>query len=337
MSATARRCANRLSQVVRSVGLVAALLPLAGWLLAAGPVQAAFSYDALNARLPIVRQHSYIVNAKVRPLLFWIGRDNIGDARLTWREAPDGRRGFELMIGSDPARAPRRINRWGFIVEELGPGQADVFGLMKESNEQTMRAAEAQIARQDGLSVFKVIRTTIVGDRAVSGSRTLQVSSDLTYRNLDSLLALIPPQLHNIWTLDLPAGTQKGFLVSMDSLLRASAEPCRADDHPGRDLPAVPFVYGQTLYDLSLLSCRYEAVLKTTTGTFAEVVEGRFEVKNRVTKYETKFRVFYGASGELAGLPVRVIFRPRWWMELELLLDRPTRSTVYRADVLWHQ
>jgi hypothetical protein len=31
----------------------------------------------------------------------------------------------------------------------------------------------------------------------------------------------------------------------------------------------------------------------------------------------------YGASGELCGVPVRAVFRPRWWMEVELLLDLP--------------
>jgi hypothetical protein len=46
-------------------------------------------------------------------------------------------------------------------------------------------------------------------------------------------------------------------------------------------------------------------------------------VRNRTTHDETKFRVVYGASGELCGVPVRAVFRPRWWMEVELLLDRP--------------
>jgi hypothetical protein len=271
-----------------------------------------------------------MVNAKVRPLLlFWIGRDNIGDARLTWREASSGHRAFELLIGSDPTRAPRRINRWGFIVEELNPGKAEILGLMKESNEQTIEDAEAQIARQADVSIFKALRTTITGSHAVTGVMTVPAPAHLTYRELDSFLALIPVEPHSIRTLELPSGTQIGFLVAMDSLISASVGPCQGRSGNGSDrVSAVPFVYSQTLYDLSLLSCTYAPSLRTKAGIFADVVEGRFQVRNRTTKDETKFGVSYGTSGALLGLPVRAVFRPRWWMEIELLLDRSAGGAI---------
>jgi hypothetical protein len=195
---------------------------------------------------------------------------------------------------------------------------------MKESNEQTIEEAKAQTARQDGdVSAFRAARTTIVGNRVVSGTMTVQAPAHLTYRDLDALLALIPPEPPRVRTLELPPGTQKGFLVALDSLIRTSVGPCRsADDVDANDVPAVPYVYNQTLYDLSLLSCDHEPELRTKTGTFAEVVDARFQVKNRTTKHETKFRLFYGTSGELRELPVRAVFRPRWWMEIELVLDR---------------
>jgi hypothetical protein len=273
--------------------------------LASDRQQTAFSNGALGARIPIVREHSYIVNAKVRPALFWIGRNNIGGARLTWRKGANGRRAFEFLIGSDPARAPRHINRWGFIVEELNADNAEVLGVMRESNEETIEEAEAHTAQQDGhLNVFKVARTTIEGNTAVSGTMKVHGPAHLTYRDLDALLALIPAQPPDVRTLELPAGTQKGFLVAMDTLMHDSAAACRN---------TVPYVYNRTIYDLSLLSCDYEP---------QDIVVGRFLVKNRSTKRETKFRVSYGTSGELAGVPVRAVFRPRWWMEIELLLDR---------------
>jgi hypothetical protein len=292
---------------------------------AAEPLQqTAFSHDALSARLPVVREHSYVVNARVRPLLlFWIGRDNVGGARITWRADSGGRRAFELLVGSDPARAPRRINRWGFIVEELNADKAEILGVMKESNEQTIEEAEAQIKRQDGdVTVFKAARTTITGSRSVGGLMTVHAPGHLTYHQLDALLALIPAEPPGLRTVELPSGTQKGFLIAMESLIRTGVGPCSADHDGARKVPAVSYVYNQTLYDLSLLSCGYEPELLTATGTFAGVVDGRFQVRNRRTKYETKFRVFYGTSGELREVPVRAVFKPRWWMEVELVLDR---------------
>jgi hypothetical protein len=175
------------------------MLCLAASVPTSEPVQTTFSSDAFSARVPVVRQVAYVVNAKVRPLLlFWIERDNIGDARLTWRENEGGHRAFEFLIGSDPARAPRHINRWGYIAEELHPGKAEVLGLMKESNEQTIEDAEAQLARQLDGSVFKVSRTTISGSRAVTGMNTVTAPAHLTYREIDSFLALIPSESRTI-------------------------------------------------------------------------------------------------------------------------------------------
>ena len=133
-----------------SLGLVvlaAVVLCLAASALGSAPVQSSFSRDALSAGVPVLREHSYVVHAKVRPLLlFWITRDNIGEARLTWREGDDGRRAFEFLVGSDPARAPRHINRWGFIVEVLSGNKAEILGVMKGSREETIEEAEAQLS-----------------------------------------------------------------------------------------------------------------------------------------------------------------------------------------------
>jgi hypothetical protein len=307
------------------VGRVGLAMPVILCLAVAAPrpaaVQGGFSRDALNASVPVIREHSYAVNARVRPLLlFWIGRDNVGEARLTWRKGPNGRRAFEFLVGSDPARAPRHINRWGFIVEVLDGDKADVLGVMTGSREETIEEAEAQLARQGDTSTFKASRTTIDASRAVSGSMTIEAPSHLTFRDLDALLAFIPAEPISRRTLVLPAGTQKGFLVAMDSLIRDSVGPCRYGR--AKRVPTIHYVYNQTVYDLSLLSCDYQSELRTKTDTFANVVDARFQVKDRQTKSETKFRVVYGTSGDLRQIPVRVVFRPRWWMEIELELDR---------------
>jgi hypothetical protein len=192
---------------------------------------------------------------------------------------------------------------------------------MKESNEQTMEEAEARLRQPDGdVSVFKVSRATISGGRAVGGLMTVHAPSGLTYHELDALLQLIPAEPAGLRTVELPLGTQPGFLTAMESLVRQTVGPCTAGDSV-RELRAIPYVYNQTLYDLSLSSCKREPELRTSTGTFADVVDGRFRLRNRRTNNETTFRLFYGASGGLRALPIRALFRPRWWLEVELVLD----------------
>ena len=158
--------------------------------------QHAFPSGAPGAQLPIVREARYVVNARIRPLaVFWVGRDDVGDARFTWRQDSSGRRAYQLLVGSDPVRTPRQINRWGFIAEEIHEGRAEVLGFMKGSNEETLdaAAANAEADQQSGTaSTFKAVRTTVTGNRAVTGSLTFRAPPTLTYRHLDELIGIIP-------------------------------------------------------------------------------------------------------------------------------------------------
>src|SRR5215831_18441297 len=95
--------------------------------------------------LPLVAEHKYRMLARVRPLLFWISKDNVGGARVRWRGDDNGAFGIELLIGSDPHRAPRQINRWGYIAEDVQGADAHVLGLMKRSEEQSIAEAESRL------------------------------------------------------------------------------------------------------------------------------------------------------------------------------------------------
>lgn len=317
---------------------VLAILALGG-LLAGGqtPVaaqQPGFSSASLTERLPVEKVEAYTVNVKIRPLLlFWIGRDDVGEATITWRQATETHKSYEFIIGSDPKRAPRQINRWGFVVEELHGDNAEVLGIMKESGEQTLAEAEAKVASEGSVSTYKAARTTIDGGRAVSGVITMQAPSGLTYRDLDSLLALLPAEAPERKTLTLPAGTQKGFLVALESLMASSFGPCLPPDGRGhKAVPAVRYLYNQTLFDLSLESCRFDDAYHTGSASYSDIVDGRFKLRNLTTKNVTTFHLAYGTAGELRGVPVRAMFRPRWWMEIELERARPSAARLTSID-----
>src|SRR5690242_2607993 len=127
------------------------------------PPQADFSRDALDRRAPVVAQRSYRLKAGVRLLLFWIRRDDVGDATLTWRAGPGEHRILEFLVGSDPERAPRHINRWGFIAEEVRPPDVDLLGIMSKSDEQSVDDARSRVEAEgkDAKHPYVAIRTTI--------------------------------------------------------------------------------------------------------------------------------------------------------------------------------
>src|SRR5512134_3803945 len=134
----------------------------------------------------VVREARYKMSAGIRPLyVFWIRAGNVGAGRILWREDGDGRRGFELLIGSDPRRAPRKINRWGWEREDAGPDGAVLLGLMRKTDEDSLEEAKAELSREgEGGYVYKAIRSRVADDSVRSENTLLRVARDFTYRDL---------------------------------------------------------------------------------------------------------------------------------------------------------
>lgn len=305
--------ASSAASVVAVALTTVAVLPLPATQGAADP--------ARGTDMPIVREAHFVVNARIRPLLFWMGRDDVGGAQMTWRAAGgDTRRAIELLIGSDPARTPRQINRWGFIAEQVRGTSGEVVGVMKGSSDETFDEARANVGQDEAGSLMRAVRTTIDGNRAVTHVSSFVAPPSVTYHQLDAVLAMWPAGSNVTRSFDLPPGTEKGFLLAMTRLTARSAEACRSG---ARTVPSatLSYLYAQTVYDLTLASCEYKPRLQTGNGTWTDIVDGRFQVRSRRTGEVTTFEVSYGPSRDWWQVPVRAVFRPRWWMEVELLLD----------------
>jgi hypothetical protein len=274
--------------------------------------------------LPVVAVHHYRVLARVRPLLVWISRDNVGDGRITWRNAGAGSMGLELLIGSDPARAPRRINRWGYLAEQVVGGQTTVLGVMTQSTERSIEDGENGIRVQSGSGthLFKAIRSTIADGRTSAGVTTLRVQHDVTYRDVESLLAMVPPGGDAPTpTVVLPAGTRPGFLSAVAELMHQSIERRRASTTEPR-VAGVRYVYNALFHQLELRSVESLATSQIGGRTFYDVLRGRFETVNEATGDRTRFEITYGASGELTAVPIHLVYQPRWWFRVELFLAK---------------
>jgi hypothetical protein len=278
--------------------------------------------------MPVVAEHKYRMLAKVRPLLFWISKDDVGGARISWRGDEEGSFGVDLLIGSDPLRAPRKINRWGYIAEQVRGSEARVIGVMKQSNEQSVKEAESQLDKDgQGGFVYRAIQGTATANQARAGVTTVRVERDLTFRDITPLQTLDAAAAPNgdERSVPLPAGTRPGFLVALHEQIdrtvngyKRSGDAFRASRTP------VQYVYYGVFYDLTMKSSE---LLKTVTidgRTYTNVARGDFEIRNRSNGETTRFQLTYGTSGPLAGIPVHAIYQPRWWFEVQLFLDEKT-------------
>src|SRR6266478_2788215 len=80
-------------------------------------IQAALQHttELMQAPLHVDEQFEYTMTARLRLLLFWVGKDDVGGGYIRRATLPRDPASdvIELLIGSDPAKAPRAINRWG--------------------------------------------------------------------------------------------------------------------------------------------------------------------------------------------------------------------------------
>ncbi|MBI4263465.1 MAG: hypothetical protein HY657_03735 [Acidobacteria bacterium] len=314
------------------VGVVALPFGLATQAVSATRDDAAPVVPWRVSRLPVVANHHYRMAAKVRPLLlFWIGRDNVGAAHVVWRRSPEGT-GFELLIGSDPTLAPRHINRWGYIAEEVRGPEASLLGVMKQSNEQSLEEAKSRVAQEaeEGQYVFKAIQSTATVDKASSAITTVRLTHDFTFREVDAVLDIVEREgAHaKVRRVSLQKDTRPGFLVALTELIHrnVTAYSSPAAHEAARKAIAVPYIYNGTLCDLTLRASDRRRTTEIGSRSYEDVIHARFEARNRVTGKTTEFELSYGASGSLAEIPVHAVYRPRWWLQVELFLDQADRS-----------
>jgi hypothetical protein len=258
-----------------------------------------------------VERHHYLIAARIRPLLvFWIGRSGVGDAIVTRRLSP-GEATYALLIGSDPDRAPRHINRWGYLKEEIRGADAQLIGLMTESDEDSLEEAEANIKKQaHGDHPFKIIRATVKGEQAQSLVTSIDAPYDYNFRQLQTVLDLAlresPPGKTR--TIRLPPGTRPGFLAALADAMHTSTGP-------------ITYVYHGRIYELRQTDARTIPDLRIARASYGRAIAADFLITNTQNGEQTRFSMTYGAEGRFAEVPLKASYQPRWWMEVNLTLD----------------
>ncbi len=258
-----------------------------------------------------VERHHYVIAARIRPLLvFWIGRSGVGDAIVTRRLSP-GEATYALLIGSDPDRAPRRINRWGYIKEEIRGAEARLIGLMTESDEDSIEEAEANIKKQaHGDHPFKIIRATVDGEQAQSLVTSIGAPYDYNFRQLQTVLdlALRESPQGKPRTIRLPPGTRPGFLAALADAMHTPTGP-------------IAYVYHGRIYELRRTDARTIPDLRIAGASYGRAIAADFTITSTHDGEQTRFSMTYGTEGRFAEVPLRVSYQPRWWMEVNLTLD----------------
>ena len=265
-----------------------------------------------------VAERSYNVAARVRVLLFWTGRHDQGRARIGWSSSADGTRRTELLIGTDPDLAFRHLNRWGYLSETTCAAGAEIVGLMTAADEASIEEAQARLESTAGGSAYRAIRTRITNHAATADLFRLSTNETFTYRDASTLFARLPVAGAQR-NLSMPADADPGLLAATSQLIaQAVVDAGRSSRNVSRARRR--YVYAATTYELALASSAMKRDILIGESHYGPAVEATFAILNLSTGETTEFALTAGTAGDLAGVPLRIVYRPRWWLELELTL-----------------
>ena len=267
------------------------------------------------------KEYAYTMNVGARPMLFWISWKNVGGGRISWIEKTDGGKGLELLIGSDPARAPRKINRWGYIAEQVSGSSSELVGIMTQSDEQSVEQAQSNIGQSSRIYAFKAIRCQSSGSEAQSFTIPLQWPEDFTYRDVSMLLSRIPAADSSMRHLKIPAGVDPGFLFAVKGMIEENVEKYRSSGELLNSVKPRRYIYNASLFALSMASSKFLNRMTLSGHEYQKLLESKFEARNDATGKTSSFSITYGTESPISKIPIRILYQPRWWFRAELVLD----------------
>jgi hypothetical protein len=257
-------------------------------------------------------EHRYRIVGKLRMAVIWAKHDDIGSARMTWR-SDSSSSALTLMVGSDPQRAPRSLNKWGYLREEVRPDRTEVFTVRSLGGSESFSATG--YAGSEG-PLFGA-SCSAISNTDVTGAKTTVSAAGVTYRMFDRLLdriALAPRWQGKHSTR--PEGADAGFLTALQHVIRAG----RNDSTSAKAGP-ITYIYNGTIYDLTIQESRQLG--RTTVGsrTFAQLIRTDMSVRNRTSEEISKFAVTYSPDRTGTPLPIQIFCQPNFWLGVELRLD----------------
>jgi len=292
-----------------------------------------------------LEQFDYIMTARVRLLLFWAGADDVGGGYIRRQISTDNppSKLFQLVIGSDPGKAPRNINRWGAAWEMLARSpsadSSTFFGFMKVSSGTSMAAMQKELAKEkQGES--KYLFSATISEARPSGSFSKVVpfpsDQDFTIHQLDQAapavfdrLSIPGGVLRSVDASTMKAcGRAEGFLSSISDLIDDALQ--------GKRGQTLCYVFNGERFSLKITQATpvpQETVQLTLhdephkyARTYHDLLSLRFDNYNETQKKDSGFDLLVGTTGKLRGMPVRISYQPNWWFQVVLNLKTPETS-----------
>ncbi len=291
-------------------------------------------------------QHDYVVTAAVRILLFWVSRDDVGQGYIRIGTHPDdpATEIIQLLMGSDPAKAPLGINNWGAATEvwRRSDGSAAFFGFMKAPKDDSMGGARQEVSREKENQRFQYqgIISRVSDGRLISVTVPISSSTDFTLHQLPLTRQMVleqlktttrPPRILEAGSADGCAGGN-GFLFTVRELMTAA--------RTGQKTPITRcYSYLSGRYTMALrgleslpemkIALKMRGANSKVERTYRNLRKADFRIVNLTNGNLTDFKMVFGDSGDLKGIPVQIEYQPNWWIRITISL-KPGEKPIAR-------
>lgn len=287
-------------------------------------------------------QYDYEMTARVRLILFWAGKENVGGGYVRRGWAPEQSAELvQVLFGSDPAKAPRAINRWGAGTEVFrmhsnsrddSTGYSAFFGFMKSSQGKSVSEMQGELSKESahGQHRFSAILSRVDSGRALSLVVPMQSSVDYNLHQLEEAQSYVFEEFLSSGRplKKIPSAQQcprnAGFLGTVAELIDVALA--------GQKTPVtLCYVYDAQVHNLTLRSVA--PVNKLTVRThpdhstkesaaveksYTNLLEAEFLSESKQSGKHSNFNLVLGTSGTLRGIPVQIRYQPNWWFQVVL-------------------
>lgn len=294
-------------------------------------------------------RYRYGMRGSVRILIFWLGKDGVGGGYISRLKATTADSavdivGVEVLFGSDPDRVPGQANRWGYARElafwrkqSLAEPKLErtLFeGFMSKSSEESLAQVRRNEADQhkDQTSPYEGLVSNVEPTEARAEIRRFRSSKSVNFKNPDPvgkqferlLSGADPDETRQLDNSNSRYDEPLGFLSAIDSFV---SQALRIGDNSKAlsqlEGKTVHYAYNARLYFLELDDTKLNRKFKLNNGRhFRNVVKLAFKVTRAENGERHKFAVWTPIEGDMKGVPIRVEDRPRWWLKVELNLEK---------------
>lgn len=309
--------------------------------------------------------YHYRMTGRVRLLLFWIGKEDVGGGSITFsdRFLPSAQlkaEGIEVLFGSNPKQVPGGINRWGYGQEwaywkvppdaSEGELQYTVFtGFMRHSDEEALSEvyASRQHEQSSQLYWYDGIESVVRRGESVSSLRHFAEPQEFDYQQSELVqsayrqrLGAGPPDRTKVLNNESQLySAPYGFLTCLREVSRqiSSRFQTKGEEFLKGHYSAT-YAYNAKTYVLEVTRLKYYSsfslVEKGPEGTgrsifqqYSDVAEVDLRLRNQADGGKHDFSLWFPLRGNHQGVPLRILDKPRWWLQVDLRLAGQSVNT----------